>query len=62
MPGADLEAVKDRLISHGIPTDGPLDDEDGRGLYLRDLDGNIIELRTPHARPVHDTPSPHPKN
>ena len=62
MPGADLEAVKDRLISHGIPTDGPLDDEDGRGLYLRDLDGNIIELRTPHAQPVHDTPSPHPKN
>lgn len=61
MPEADMEAVKDRLTRHGIPADGPLDDEDGRGLYLRDPDGNIIELRTPQAPPVREAPSPRPQ-
>lgn len=58
MPDTDLEAVKDLLSQHGIATEGPLDDLDGRGLYLRDPDGNIIELRAPRASPVREAPSP----
>ncbi len=58
MPDTDLDAIKDRLSRHGIATEGPLDDPDGRGLYLRDPDGNIIELRAPRAAPVREAPSP----
>ena len=46
-PDADLDAIKDRLMHHGIHTDGPVTDADGRGLYLRDPDGIVIELRAP---------------
>ena len=51
---ADLEAIKDRLAQHGVHADGPVTDADGRGLYLRDPDGIIIELRAPPEGPVGD--------
>ena len=57
MPDADFETIKDRLSRHGIATEGPLDDADGRGLYLRDPDGNIIELRAPRSAPVREAPT-----
>ena len=53
-PDADLEAIKDRLAQHGIHADGPVADADGRGLYLRDPDGIIIELCAPPERPAGD--------
>ncbi len=55
---ADLDAIKDRLTHHGIHTDGPVTDTDGRSLYLRDPDGIIIELRAPPAGPVPEVPAP----
>ena len=54
----DLEAIKDGLAHHGIRADGPVADADGRGLYLRDPDGNIIELRAPPEGPVREAPTP----
>lgn len=53
-PDGDLEAIKDRLAQHGVHADGPVSDADGRGLYLRDPDGIIIELRAPPERPAGD--------
>lgn len=57
-PDGDLESIKDRLAQHGIHADGPVADADGRGLYLRDPDGIIIELRAPPERPAGDAAAP----
>ena len=57
-PDADLDAIKDRLMHHGVDTDGPVTDADGRGLYLRDPDGIVIELRAPPEGPVREAPAP----
>lgn len=53
----DLEVIKDRLAQHGVHADGPVADADGRGLYLRDPDGIIIELRAPPEQPAGDSPA-----
>ena len=42
---AEFEWAADALGQVTDLVDGPVEDDDGRALYMRDPDGNVIELR-----------------
>ena len=42
---AELEWATSTLAQMTEHVEGPVEDEDGRALYIRDPDGNVIELR-----------------
>lgn len=53
----DLDAINDRITLAGITTQGPLDNTDGRALYIRDPDGTVIELCAARPSPEQERSS-----
>lgn len=43
--GDDIERVADVVARFSVAVEGPVEDDAGRALYVRDPDGNVIELR-----------------
>ena len=41
----EFERAAEALSELGLAVEGPVEDETGRTLYVRDPDGNVIELR-----------------
>ncbi len=41
----EFERATEALSELGLAVEGPVEDETGRALYVRDPDGNVIELR-----------------
>ena len=43
---AEFERAAEVIVAAGSVVEGPTEDPEGRSLYLRDPDGNVIELRS----------------
>lgn len=44
IPDAELDSLRERITAAGAEPEGPIQLGPGRGLYLTDPDGNVVEL------------------